>query len=86
MGRQHSQARVARVCPHWDGGRVGVGRHLIFECPALEHVQRRHGRDSCRSTRPTMRIFMWHKDQKAVASCLLQLFSEYAGLPDVQLT
>ena len=84
-GRRHSQSRVARVCPHCEGGHVGDERHLIHECPALEHVRRRHGRIYTGS-RSAMRVFMWHKDQKAVASCLLQLLSEYAGLSDAPLT
>ncbi len=85
MGRRHSQVRVARVCPHCEGGHVGDEGHLVFECPALEHVRRRHGRIYTDS-RSTMRVFMWHRDQKAVASCLLQLLSEYAGLSDALLT
>ena len=31
------------------------------------------------------RMFIWHKDQKAVPPCLLQLLSEYAGLNNVLL-
>ncbi len=66
-------------------------KHYFFECPALEHVlhvRRRHGQiyTDSRCSRTTMRILMGHRDQKAVASCLLPLFSEYAGLCDVLLT
>ena len=28
----------------------------------------------------TMRLFMWHQDEKAMASCLLRLLSEYDSL------
>ena len=33
-----------------------------------------------------MHVLMWRKDQKAVASGLLQLLLEYAGLWDALLT
>ena len=86
MGRRHSlQARVARVWPHCDGGHVGDERQLCFGSLALEYVQRcAPWSDLCRFQ--VMRMFMLHKDQTAIASCLLLLLSEYAGLSDALLT
>ena len=85
LRRRHSQARVTQLCPHCEGGHVGDERHLVFKCPALEHVWCRHGRIYS-DFRSIMRVFMWYRDQKAIASCLLQLLSEYAGLSDALLT
>ena len=79
MGRRGGLARVARVCPACTGGHVGDERHLVFECPAFQHVRRRHA-GLYTDARSTMRLFMWHRDQKGVASCLLQLLSEYDAL------
>lgn len=78
-------SRVARVCPHCDDGHVGDERHLNFECPALEHVWRRHGQIYAKIQVQHASV-MWHKDLKAVASCLLQLHFEYASLSDALLT
>ena len=58
---------------------VGDERHLVFECPALQHI-RQHYADIYSDARSTMRLFMWHKDQKAVASCLLRLLSQCDSL------
>ena len=79
MGRRDGHARVARVCPLCSGGHVGDERHLVFECPALQPVRRMHA-DLYTHARSTMRLFMWHRDQKRVASCLLQLLSQYDAM------
>ena len=79
MGRRDGHARVARVCPLCSGGHVGDERHLVFECPALQPVRRMHA-DLYAHARSTMRLFMWHRDQKRVASCLLQLLSQYDAM------
>ena len=75
---------MPRVCPHCDDGRVGDERHPVFECPALEHVRAALQGEICADSRCSMR--MRQTAQKADASCLLQLSSEYAGLGDALLT
>ena len=70
-----------RFCPLCPGRHVGDERHLVFECPALQHI-RQHYADIYSDAHSTMRLLMWHKDQKAVASCLLRLLSEYDSLLD----
>ena len=71
--------RAMRFCPLCPGYHVGDERHLVFECPALQHI-RQHYADIYSDAHSTMRLFMWHKDQKAMASCLLRLLSEYDSL------
>ena len=68
--------RFARTCPLCPGRHVGDERHLVFECPAFAHIRRQHAQ-IYRNSQSTMRLFMWHPDQKGVASCLLRLLSEY---------
>ena len=60
-------------------------RHLNHKCPASEHVWRSHDQIFA-DFGSTMHVYVWHKDQKAIACCLLQLHSEYAGLSDALLT
>ena len=67
--------RAMRFCPLCPGHHVGDERHLVFECPALQHI-RQHYAGIYSDAHSTMRLFMWHKDQKAMASCLLRLLSE----------
>ena len=79
QGRRAKLPRAMRFCPFCPGHHVGDERHLVFECPALQHI-RQHYADIYSDAHSTMRLFMWHKDQKAVASCLLRLLSEYDSL------
>ncbi len=53
--------------------------------PSLEHDLRCHDQMYADSG-STMRVFMWHRDQNALASCLLQLLPEHDGLSDALLT
>ena len=64
---------------HCPGHHVGDERHLVFECPALQHIPLQYT-DIFSDAHSTMRLFMWHTDQKAMASCLLRLLSEYDSL------
>ena len=79
QGRRAKLPRAMRFCPLCPGHHVGDERRLVFECPALQHI-RQHYADIYSDAHSTMRLFMWHKDQKAVASCLLRLLSEYDSL------
>ena len=79
QGRRAKLPRAMRFCPLCPGHHVGDERHLVFECPALQHI-RQHYAGIYSDARSTMRLFMWHKDQKAMASCLLRLLSEYDSL------
>lgn len=81
QGRRGAVPRAMRVCPHCPGHSPGDERHLVFECPAFEHIRRQYAH-VFQDARSTMRLFVWHEDQKAVASCLLRLLSEYEALLD----
>ena len=61
--------------------RRGSSSSYVFECPAVEDIRRRHSRlfDDSRSG---MRMFMWHSNQKGVASCLLQTLESIDGFLD----
>ena len=34
--------RAMRVCPHCPGHSLGNERHLVFECPAFEHIRQQY--------------------------------------------
>ena len=58
---------------------------MNFKCPALQLLSllqqiRQHYAGRFSDVRPTMRLFIWHEDQEAMASCLLRLLSEYDSL------
>ena len=71
--------RAMRLCPGCPGRHVGYERHLIVECSTFAQIRRAYV-DICRDAHDTMRLFMWHKDQKGVSSCLLRLLSEHDEL------
>ena len=59
---------------------LGMRGIWFFSAQHLQHI-RQHYADIYSDARSTMRLFMWHKDQKAVASCLLRLLSQYEFAP-----
>ena len=79
QGRRDKIPRAMRVCPHCPGHHVGDERHLVFECPVFGHIRRQYSRIYT-DAHSTMRLFMWHEDQKGVFSCLLRLLSEHDAL------
>ena len=50
---------------------LGDERHYGFQRLAVEDICRRDSRLS-NDSHTAMRLFMWHPDQKGVASCLVQ--------------
>ena len=68
-----------RSCPHCPGRHVGDERHLVFECPAFRHIRRQYAQIYA-DAHAAMKLFVWHEDQKVVASCLLRLLSELEAL------
>ena len=60
-GGRHRTARLSRTCPACDTGAIGDEKHLIFECPALQHVRSRHPQLFA-VTDQTVQQFMWQRD------------------------
>ena len=79
QGRRCGHSRIARACPHCAGQHVGDERHLIFECPAFDHIGRQHGRLFA-DAHSAMLLFMWRQNQMEASSCLLRLLSEHESL------
>ena len=72
---------TACVCLLCRGLHLGDERHYLFDYPPVEDICRRHSR-LFDDSRRTMRLFMWHPDQKGTASCLLQIIDEIDELLD----
>ena len=66
QGRRAKMPRTMHFCPLCPGHHVGDERHLVLECPALQHI-RQHYANLFSDAHSTMRLFMWHTDQKAMA-------------------
>ena len=82
LGRWHNRRpRCQRVCDRWD--MPDDEWHLVFECPAFEHLSlaRRHlfaGFDV-----PNMAAFMRQRDQTGVMCHILACIQETKALADV---
>ena len=70
MGRQLHMARVARVCTLCPGMHLGNERHCVFLCPAVVDI-RRHDARLFDDSHRTMRLSMWHPNQKGVGISLI---------------
>ncbi len=60
--------RADRFCTLCDSSALGDEKHLVFECPALQHVRHKYGQLFIGV--PTMRLFMWQDDLVGVAKFL----------------
>ena len=69
QGKRAKLLCAMRFCPLCPGHHVRDERHLVFECSALQHIWQNYA-NLFPDARYTMRIFMWRKDQKAMASCV----------------
>jgi hypothetical protein len=78
-GRHQGVPRSSRLCPHCSTGIVGDEHHLIFTCPAVEHVRRRFPQLFQLRYRG-VRSFMWQHDLVAVASFIFEALEEYQTL------
>ena len=43
--------------------------HYVFDCPSFGAIRARYS-NFFQDAEGSMRLFMWHKDQKAVSHCL----------------
>lgn len=55
---------------------VGNEGHYDFHCPAFDDIRMRHCDGLFDDSHGATRLFMWHPQQKGVASCLLQMLDE----------
>lgn len=73
VGRRTGVPRSERLCRHCPSGAIGDERHLVFVCPAVQHVRDKYSH-LFTPRRPTMRQFMWQDDTvsvvRFVAECL----------------
>lgn len=58
VGRRTAIPRMQRVCQKCDLNEIGDEQHLIFTCPAVQHVRDRYAGLFSGSTH-TMLDFMW---------------------------
>lgn len=73
IGRRTGVPRSESLCTCCSLGEVGDERHLVFVCPAVQHIRDKH-RHLFTPRRPTMRQFVWQDDSisvvRFVAECL----------------
>ena len=65
VGRRTGVPRSERLCRHCSSGGIGDERHLVFVCPAVQHVRDKYSH-LFTPRRPTMRQFMWQDDTVSV--------------------
>jgi len=82
VGRRTGVPRSERLCPHCSLGDLGDERHLVFICPAVQHVRDKYAHLFTRRGL-TMRQFLWQDDMisvvRFVAECLDILQSTVAA-------
>ena len=84
MGRRLCIPQVARTCPLCLGMHVGDQRHYGLHCPLLGDIRNPHSR-LFDDSHEAMRLFVWHRNQKSVASCLLQVLDRIVWADDQPL-
>jgi hypothetical protein len=84
-GRRQGVPSLQRVGPQCSVGEVGDERHLLFICPALEHIRSRY-RHLCGPQTFTMVQFLWQEDMVSVARFVTDCFDflRSAGSPSDQ--
>lgn len=73
IGRRTAVPRMQRVCQKCDLHEIGDEKHLIFTCPAVQHVRDRYAGLFSESVH-TMLEFMWQDDLVGVAKFLMDCF------------
>jgi hypothetical protein len=76
VGRRTGVPRTQRVCPWCPLQEVGDERHLVFTCPALEHIRLRY-RHLFTSRTDTMVQFLWQDDLLSVARFIADCFDHF---------
>ncbi len=85
-GQRQGVPRLPRVCPRCSLGEVGDEQHLVFTCPALEHIRSRY-RHLFGPRTFTMVQFLWQEDMVSVARFVTDCFDflRSADSPSSQL-
>ncbi len=74
-GRWTGVPRAERVCHRCQQGALDDERHLVFECPAFEHLRRDRRHLFGREVAFDMRRFFAHTDQRGVVFFVLDCLS-----------
>ena len=82
VGRQEGIPRSNRLCSRCSTGLVGDEHHLIFTCPAVEHVRRQFPQ-LFRIDRRAVLLFMWQRDLVGVATFVALALEAYHSSPIV---
>ena len=83
VGRREGVPRCARLCTRCSTGIVGDEHHLLFTCPAVEHIRTQFPQLFQIGTR-AVQTFMWQRDLAGVAtfvSLALQAYHTSAVAP-----
>jgi hypothetical protein len=82
VGRRAGVPRSARLCPRCSTGIVGDEHHLLFTCPAVEHIRSQFPQlfNGPRS----VLAFMWQPDLNAVATFVSLALEAYRTSGDVR--
>ena len=71
LGRFTRVPRSQRLCTACHTAQTGNERHLVFECPALQHVRQRYSH-LFTDDDATMISFFWQRDMRDVAYYILE--------------
>ena len=79
-GRQLGIPRAQRICTRCSLELVGDEHHLLFTCPAVQHVREQFMRLFQYKTR-SVQTFMWQNDSEGVARFVVKALESYITLP-----
>lgn len=79
-GRQHGIPRAQRTCTRCSLELVGDEHHLLFTCPAVQHV-RQQFMHLFQQDRRSVQTFMWQDDLQGVAKFVTRALESYLTLP-----
>ena len=79
-GRQQGIPRAQRICTRCSLELVGDEHHLLFTCPAVQHV-RQQFMHLFQQGRRSVQTFMWQDDLQGVAKFVTRALESYFTLP-----
>ena len=79
-GRQQGIPRDQRICTRCSLTLVGDEHHLLFTCPAVEHV-RQQFRHLFQGRGRSVQTFMWQTDIEGVARFVARALESYTAIP-----
>jgi hypothetical protein len=79
VGRLQNVPRSARLCTRCSTGIVGDEHHLLFTCPAVEHVRRQFPQ-LFQNGSQSVQAFMWQRDLVNVATFVALALDAYKNL------